>query len=156
MHLIRLSNNTRQKAVIEQASLADLKRADKSERFAFNWEAECDKMVYKLALESPDEVVGLIAMEDIPHELRIDINVLEASIENVGGDKMYEGIAGCLIAYACRLAFLKGYGGFVSLTPKTALIEHYKSIYGFMEMGRKLFVEDGYSKALIEKYLASE
>ncbi|MCD6065858.1 MAG: hypothetical protein K0S33_684 [Bacteroidetes bacterium] len=126
---------------------------DKSGRFEFNWEAESKKEVYKLQLEVTGEILGLMAIEDIPQEIRIDINALEASKDNVGPQKNYEGIAGCLIAFACRLASLNGYGGFVSLTPKTVLKKHYTEVYGFEPMGTKVCTYDENSEILIEKYL---
>jgi hypothetical protein len=130
--------------------------ADKSGHFVFSWEAESEKEVYKLQLEATGVILGLMAIEDTPQEMRIDINVLEASKANVGQNKIYEGIAGCLIAFACRMAFLNGYGGFVSLTPKTLLREHYKDIYGFVEMGTKVCSFDENSRLLIKNYLEGQ
>ena len=70
--------------------------------------------------------------------------------------KIYENIAGCLIAWACRLAFIRGYYGFVSLVPKTRLIEHYKNAYGFEQFGRQLAVDTEQSHRLIKQYLKNE
>jgi hypothetical protein len=67
-----------------------------------------------------------------------------------------QAFVGCLIAWACRLAFIKGYYGFVSLIPKTRLIEHYKNAYGFEQFGRQLAVDAEQSHSLIKKYLKNE
>ena len=64
-------------------------------------------------------------------------------------------IAGCLIAFACRESFKKGYGGFVSLMPKTELISYYKN-YGFVEAGTLLAIWEENSKKLITKYYRDE
>ncbi len=153
MYLVNRHTKALEKATILAATLANFKAADKSGRFQFNWQAEAKKEVYKLELEATGEILGFMSIENIPREIRVDINALEVSIDNVGSDKVYEGIAGCLIAYACRIAFLSGYSGFVSLTPKTVLKEHYKTIYGFEEMGSKLITQNENSETLIEKYL---
>ena len=45
---------------------------------------------------------------------------------------------------------------FVSLKPKTRLIELYQDKYGFRQYGRLLAVEQRSSMALINKYLRNE
>lgn len=67
----------------------------------------------------------------------IEIELLEVCYENVGVQKIFEGISGCLIAFACRESFKRGHDGFVLLTPKTVLIEHYIKKYGFHFVGIK-------------------
>ena len=47
---------------------------------------------------------------------------------------MWEWVGGCLIAFACRESFKRGYEGWVFLVPKTNLIEHYHSNYGFLHV----------------------
>jgi hypothetical protein len=153
MYLRNTIANKYEQAFIIPATIGDIKVADKSGRFEFNWASEGKKEVYKLQLEATGEILGLMALQNIPEEMRIDIKLLEASRQNVGPDKIHEGVAGCLIAFACRLAFLSGYGGFVSLTPKTVLIKHYMDVYGFVQMGTKVCVHDELSEALIKKYL---
>ncbi len=43
-----------------------------------------------------------MSVEDIPVELRIEIRLIEVSKENIGHEKEYDRIAGCLIAFACH------------------------------------------------------
>ncbi len=153
VRLLNKITKKHEKVIILPASWADLIAADKSGNFQFSWESEKKKEVFKLQVEASREVLGMMALKDMPHEIRIDINAIEASKQNVGVNKVYEGIAGFLIAFACRQAFLRGYGGFVSLTPKTLLIEHYRQVYGFTQMGTKLCTYDENSETLIETYL---
>ena len=61
-----------------------------------------------------------------------------------------------LIAWACRLAFINGYYGFVSLIPKTSLIEYYKNAYSFEQFGRQLAIDTEKAHSLIKKYLENE
>jgi hypothetical protein len=122
--------------------------------FAFDWQAEIHYDLYALQIIQNGHIVGLMALKDVKDELRIEIMLLESSKDNIGASKTYDKIAGCLIAKACRLSFAKGYYGFVSLVPKTQLIEHYKNAYGFEQFGRQLAVESAQSNYLIKKYLS--
>jgi hypothetical protein len=38
---------------------------------------------------------------------------------------VYAGVAGNMVAFACKLSFEKGFEGFVAFKAKSALIEHY-------------------------------
>lgn len=87
---------------------------------------------------SKDKILGLLSLKDIQSELRIHINLIEISANNIGRGKKYDRIAGCLIAYTCQLSFDKSYDGFVSLVPKSRLINHYCKHYGFEQFGRQL------------------
>ena len=51
------------------------------------------------------------------------------------------------------MAFEKNYDGFVSLFPKSELIEWYETGYGLNSMGRRLYTELENSDRLIQKYL---
>lgn len=63
--------------------------------------------IYTLRIESEDGILGAIGLVDWQDEQRIEIKLLSRSKENIGRQKIYEGIAGCLIAFACRRAILK-------------------------------------------------
>ncbi len=91
---------------------------------------------------------------DIPAEYRMEIKLLASARENVGDGKEYEGIAGCLIGFACRES-VKRYGDLacVSLMPKTELQEHYRRKYGMIDAGHQLCVEGLSLIKLINKYL---
>lgn len=140
-------------AEIKPLTAKDFKNIKKDKQFSFDWEEEKKYEVFKLILKEENEIVGLIAIIDIPEELRLYIHLLEISKDNIGKNKKIERIAGCLIAYICRISFSKGYGGFVSLVPKTKLINHYQKEYGFAQFGRQLAVLGEISKNLTLKYL---
>ena len=95
-----------------------------------------------------------MALVDFPREARIEIRLLACSLENVGTYKIYEGITGHLIAYACRLS-LKQYGAdaFVSLLPKTELKRHYIEKYGMQDAGLQVFLEGSSLNLMVIKYL---
>jgi len=153
MKLIHLSTNQERKGVIEKVGSSELTQLQNNSSFVFDWSLEKDQEVYKIRFHDDTKVLGLISLMDIPKELRVHIQLLEASQENVGKNKEVRNIPGCLIAFACRLAYERGYDGFVSLTPKTQLIKYYMDTYGFVPMGKQLVVFLTSSKHLINKYL---
>ncbi len=134
-------------------SASELSSILKNSRFSFDWKTELVFEVYALRQKNSGAALGLISFEAVPSELRIEIKLLESSKENIGRGKKYRGIAGDLIAFACRESFLRGFYGFVSLIPKTELIDHYISEYGFVQAGRHLVTELVNSRNLIDKYL---
>jgi hypothetical protein len=69
---------------------------------------------------------------------------------------MYEGVAGNLVAQACKLSFLQGFEGFVAFISKTALIEHYEKTLGATLVGgQKMIIATHASKIFGEKYFKS-
>jgi hypothetical protein len=153
MVIIQTKNKQRIPVEILEISAISLSEILEKNNFEFDWTDETHHNLFALNIIENGDIVGLMALKDVKDELRIEIILLESSKDNVGPSKTYEKIAGCLIAWACRLAFIKGYYGFVSLTPKTRLIEHYKNAYGFEQFGRQLAVGTEQSHQLIKKYL---
>ena len=121
---------------------ADLKRLTKS-RYYFDWSGTSKEAeVYTLSILDDEDILGAIAILKFPSEFRYEIKLLASSKENVGEGKIYEGIAGCLIAFTCR-ACLNEYGELscVSLVPKTKLKPHYIRKYGMQDAGWQIFLE---------------
>ena len=156
MFLVNRKNG--QKNLSEIISISDKELSDilEENNFEFDWQQVTHYELYALKILSDKNTVGLMALKDVKDELRIEIILLESSKDNIGASKTYDNIAGCLIAWACRLAFIRGYLGFVSLIPKTRLIEHYKNAYGFEQFGRQLAVDTEQSHRLIKQYLKNE
>lgn len=143
--------------VIGELTATDTARIRRNKEFIFDWELEQSTELYKLYLKDDEsQILGLLSLKDYPEELRIHINLIEVIKSQVGKTKTLDHIAGCLIAYACALAFSRGYEGFVSLQPKTRLIDLYQDKYGFRQYGRLLAVEYEISKQLIDKYIGNE
>lgn len=92
----------------------------------------------------------------MPHDNRIHLNLLEIAKPYQGKGKEIDFIAGCLIAFAAELSIKRGYDGFVSLEPKTRLIDHYIDVYGFIRYGRYLAIEGEVSQSLVFNYLGDE
>ena len=141
-------------AFIENLAQDDYKVIEKTKRFPkFNWNLEKKNDVYKIRTLDSDEIKGLMSLSSYENEKWIKINLLESSKENVGNDKHYDRIAGCLIAYACRLSFIKGFHGCVALEPKTELIGHYFKKYNLKRFGIHLYTDLRNSEELIREYL---
>jgi hypothetical protein len=63
------------------------------------------------------------------------MNLLENVPFNIGKTKLYEGVAGNLVAFACKISFQYGFDGFVAFTAKTKLIKHYEETLGACHFG---------------------
>jgi hypothetical protein len=153
MKLLHKKSGNLHEAVIELVEDDDWEVIRKNEKFDFKWIREKNQIVHKIRLAVEEEILGLISIEDIPNEFRIHVRLIEVNSENRGKHKKYDHVAGCLFAFTCRLAFKKKYEGYVSMHPKTELIEHYKNKYGFRGFGINLYTELTNSESLIKKYL---
>ncbi|HEY9259540.1 hypothetical protein [Chitinophaga sp.] len=125
-----------------------------AERFSFDWKKELkNEEVYKLTLYAEHHILGLICLQHHPAEERIEMKLLEVSKQNMGRNGLYEGIAGCMIAFAGRTALAK-YGQYacISLVPKTALRNHYIKKYGMIDGGWQLYLELDALNRVVAKY----
>ena len=133
----------------------DLKQVTKKNGWNFNWKAELGdnlKEVYKLTIsDNPNIVQGLISFTiNVDH---VYMNLLENAPFNLGRNKLYEGVAGNLVAYACKISFQHGYSGYVSFTAKTRLIEHYQRTLNAITFGGQLMIINTIAaNILIDKY----
>lgn len=144
-------------AIILEVANKDYLKIEKDNGFSFNWNIEKNHEVYKIYLVSnADKILGLMSLTDLPGDLRIHLNLLEVTEEEQGGGKELDFVAGCLLAFAAKTAMKRGYYGFVSLEPKTALTDLYQNKYGFRRYGRYLGIEGIASENLIKKYLQDE
>jgi hypothetical protein len=139
--------------VVSVAQEKDFKRLTK-QRYSFNWKLLSKAAtVYVLCIERKDDILGAIGLVDFPAEKRIEIKLLASAKENIGVDKLVDGIAGCLIAFACRLAVTKyGAEACVSLVPKTELREHYMRKYYMLNAGWQLYLEGKELQKLLKEY----
>jgi len=134
---------------------ADLKQVTKKNGWSFNWKAELEnnsKEVYKLTIaDNPNIVQGLISFTINADHVYMDL--LETAPFNLGRHKLYEGVAGNLVAYACKISFQHGFDGYVSFTAKTRLIEHYQKTLNAITFGGQLMVINTLAaNILIDKY----
>ena len=140
---------------ISLVTKSDLKTIAKSKGWLFDWKFEflqIDREVYKLTiLDNTDIVQGLLSIA-----IKTDhvyMYLLESAPFNIGKEKIYEGIPGNLVAFACKLSFQRGGDGFVAFESKTKLIDHYINSLGAYQFGGRLMVIDTIgAKRLVDKY----
>lgn len=140
---------------MSRAKKADIKQTNKKNGWAFNWQAELDnnaKEVYKLtSINNLSIVQGLVSLTIAEDHICMDL--LESAPFNLGNKKLYEGVAGNLVAYACKVSFQQGFDGYVSFTAKTKLIEHYTNTLGAALFGGQLMIINTIAaNKLIDKY----
>lgn len=58
------------------------------------------------------------------------MHLVENAPFNKGKTKVYAGVAGNLVAFACKLSFQRGHEGNVSFISKTQLIHNYEKSLG--------------------------
>ena len=120
----------------------------------FNWIEESKiNDVYKLTTkDNPEIIQGLVSLRD--NSDHVFINLIENAAFNIGQNKVYEGVAGNLFAFACKLSFDNGYLGDVSFVAKTNLISHYEETIGAKRFGSSNVMALDYFTAqqLIQKY----
>lgn len=156
----RLTNSIRNTISddIFNTEIIEVKLTDKGlvkKDWAFDWKSETrqnDKKVFKLVIENnPDIIQGLISIID-NHD-HIFMNLIESSKFNKGKRKLYEGVPGNLVAFACRLSFEKGYDGIVSFIAKMKLIKHYETTLGAkIFRGNQMYIDTPEALKLIRQY----
>lgn len=133
----------------------DLKTVTRKNGWVFDWKLELNKPgreVYKLTTTENQHIIqGLISLE-----IKFDhvyMHLVESAPFNKGKKKVYEGVPGNLVAFACRFSFQRGFEGNISFVSKTQLINHYISTLGaFHAGGRLMIIETSAALRLLDKY----
>jgi hypothetical protein len=153
MDITEVSGQNAIPVIVQRVEPSDFKAITKKQ-FFFRWDqlkGEAD--IYKLTFEDSPVILGLMALIDVPAEYRIEIKLLTVSKEKRGRGKQFEGIAGCLIAYAAKEAVEKYRRlACVSLKPKTELRQHYINKYGMQPGGEQVYLESQELRDLINIY----
>lgn len=68
------------------------------------------------------------------------LHLVENAPFNKGNSKVYAGVPGNLVAFACRLSFQRGHEGNVSFLSKSQLIEHYERTLGAFHFGGRIMI----------------
>jgi len=144
---------------ISSVTKNDLKQITKKNGWSFNWAIEYKdpvKDVYKLTIiQNPANIQGLISFSIEPDH--VFMHLLESAPFNVGQSKVYSGVPGNLIAYACMISFLNGLNGYVGFTSKTKLIAHYEKTYRAVHAGgQRMIIYPADAQFLMNKYFKKE
>lgn len=138
---------------------SDLKTVSKKNKWLFNWKEEYsipERDVYKLTIVNNSTVIqGLISLE-IKSD-HIYMHLVESSPFNKGKTKVYSGVPGNLVAFACKLSFQRGHEGNVSFLSKSQLVEHYEKTLGAFHFGGRVMIIDTIAALkLINKYFQNQ
>jgi hypothetical protein len=136
-------------------SAADLKPITKKNNWSFDWKYELkqpEREVYKLTIAgNPTVFQGLISLE--VKSDHVYMHLVESAPFNIGKNKMYAGVPGNLVAFACRMSFERGFDGHVAFLSKSQLVEHYEKTLGAFHFGgRVMVIETRSALHLIDRY----
>jgi len=133
---------------LKREELKTLKRGWK-----FDWNKESSNgMVFKLVNRfSPEVIQGLISIKE--ENGFILMRLVETAPHNFGSNKVYEGVLGNLVAFACKISFSKGFNGYVSFEAKTKLLSHYtKVLKAKVITGSKMYIDTNAAMFLVKTY----
>jgi len=136
-------------------SKPDLVHLTKKNGWRFDWKKEYlqpDRDVSKLTiLWNPTIIQGLISISQ--KQGYLEMCLIESAPFNYGKNKIHYGVAGNLVAFACKRSFELGFDGFVAFTAKTTLIEHYRKTLGAISIGgQRMAIEEKQALQLIKRY----
>jgi len=136
----------------------DLKVITKKNNWLFDWKQELkqpERDIYKLTIvNNPNVIQGLVSLE--VKSDHVFMHLVESAPFNKGKNKMYSGVPGNLVAFACKLSFQRGHEGNISFISKTQLIEHYIKSLGAIHIGGRLMIIDTKSALkLVNKYYSN-
>lgn len=132
----------------------DSKQIIKTE-WLFNWQEEVkldDRATFKLTIKDNSKIIqGLVSLSDRGDH--IYMHLIESAKFNKGKNKIYVGVPGNLVAFACKLSFEKGYEGYLAFDAKTVLIKHYQeTLFATHFGGTKMIIETSAANRLIRQY----
>ena len=84
------------------------------------------------------------------------MHLIESANFNKNREKVYLGVPGNLVAFACKISVDRGYLGFLAFDAKTALIKHYEQTLGATHFrALRMYIEPVAARKLILQYFKS-
>lgn len=128
--------------VVSLLTTSDLKAIGRKNDWEFDWKNEFkqpEREIYKLTIAGNTSIIqGLMSIE-IKSD-HVYLHLVENAPFNKGNSKVYAGVPGNLVAFACRLSFQRGHEGNVSFLSKSQLIEHYERTLGAFHFGGRIMI----------------
>ncbi|PIQ49079.1 MAG: hypothetical protein COW03_06730 [Cytophagales bacterium CG12_big_fil_rev_8_21_14_0_65_40_12] len=136
----------------------DLKTITKKRGWQFDWKAELkhpERDIYKLTIVNNNNIIqGLVSLEVKADH--VYMHLVESAPFNKGANKLYSGVPGNLVAFACKLSFQRGHAGNVAFISKTHLIEHYVESLGAVHFGGRIMIIDTKAATkLVNRYFSN-
>ena len=143
---------------ISRIAKTDLKNITQKEGWQFDWKLELkhpERDVYKLSIVNNQSIIqGLLSLE--VRSDHVFMHLVESAPFNKGKTKLYAGVPGNLVAFACKLSFQRGHEGNIAFISKTQLIDHYTESLGAMHVGDRLMIIDSTAALnLINRYFSN-
>lgn len=140
---------------IAKISQKEIRTVTKANGWQFNWKQELanpEREVFKLTISGNAEVVqGLMSVEVKADH--VFIHLIESAPCNKGKSKVYVGVPGNLVAFACKVSFQMGFEGNVAFISKTKLINHYTLSLGAIHFGGGvMIIENRAALKLVNRY----
>jgi hypothetical protein len=129
----------------------------RKEGWSFNWlyvYKKDSRSIFALKEENKETIHGMLHLINDGGMLVMEL--IEVAPFNIGTNKMYDNVAGCLIAYACResLKLETAYKGYLTFVSKTELINLYKEKYfATQTIGNRMYIDPLSGENLINTYL---
>jgi hypothetical protein len=136
---------------------ADLKEANQKYGWSFNWlDFKGAFHIAKITTANNEDVLqGLVAFTKKDNHLFMDF--VEVAPHNKGKGKVYDYVAGNLLAFVCYVSKVNGFEGYVLFEPKPQLNDLYLNNYGavyFPKSNNKMmYFSDIVANSLINRYL---
>ncbi len=132
----------------------DIKQINKTD-WQFKWQEQLkrtERETYKLVIkDNPKIIQGLISLTDQGDH--IYMHLIESAKFNKGKTKIYAGVPGNLVAFACKLSFDKGFDGYLAFDAKSILIKHYQeTLFATHFRGTKMMIETPAANRLINRF----
>jgi hypothetical protein len=143
---------------ISRINKTDLKKVTQKDGWLFDWRLELkhpERDIYKLTIVNNQTIIqGLISLE--VRSDHVFMHLVESAPFNKGKSKLYAGIPGNLVAFACKLSFQRGHEGNIAFISKTQLIDHYIESLGAVHVGGRLMTIDSTAALkLINRYFSN-
>ena len=143
---------------ISRITRTDLKKITKKNGWLFDWKLELkhpERDIFKITIVNNQTIIqGLISLE--VRSDHVFMHLVESAPFNKGKTKLYSGVPGNLVAFACKLSFQRGHEGNVAFISKTHLINHYKESLGAVHAGGRLMIIDSNAAfKLINRYFSN-
>ena len=140
-------------------SLVDHNELSALKGWKFKWNSPSldNTEIYKLTISGDNEIQGLVALTKYEQDRAVYVNIAESSPNNMGMNKMYNGVGGHLFAIAAQRSIDLGFGGFVFMDAKNIdLVEHYAKTLGATLLGRphpyRMFIDEDAAEELLKIY----
>jgi hypothetical protein len=140
---------------VARLTVKNVNEVKKKTTWQFDWAKEKKdktKEVYKLTtVNNPTIIQGLVSIED--KQDHIFMHLIESARFNKNKNKVYLGVPGNLVAYACKVSVDKGYQGFLAFDAKSVLIKHYEeTLHATHFRGLRMFIQTNAALRLISQY----